>query len=418
MMLPLTDNFRTDGKPLSISEYTSCGGYDGYKKALALSPLEMINLIKDATLLGRGGAGFATAIKMSAVPPLKDPNEMRYLVVNADEMEPGTFKDRILIENNPHQLLEGVMIGAHAISAKVAYVFLRGEYKNAEKCLEHALKEIAERQVIENGLKIYVHMSAGRYICGEETALLNALEGRRAIPRAKPPFPQTSGLFGKPTVVQNVETLSNLPHIANFGALWFKSLGKAVDAGTKMYGVSGKLKNPNAFELPMGTTAREIIYDHGGGLKDGLHLRAFLPGGASTDFLGEDFLDVPMDFSSMGKKGTRMGTGTIIVIDDHTCPVSALVNLERFFKQESCGFCTPCRDGLNWVYETLCAIERGEGRLEDIDLLKRQAKLLRPGSTFCALAPGASAPLWTGLQLFADDFLQHISERTCPYQHS
>lgn len=417
-MRPLTEHFRTDKAPLSLKEYMANGGYDGIKAALALSSAEVINLIKDAGLLGRGGAGFGTAFKMSAVPPLKDPNEIRYIVVNADEMEPGTFKDRILLENNPHQLLEGIMIGAHAISAKIAYIFLRGEYKKAEKCLEHALFEIAAAKLIENGLVIHIHMSAGRYICGEETALLNALEGRRAIPRAKPPFPQTSGLFGKPTVVQNAETLSNLPHILRHGAAWFKSLGIAIDAGTKMYGVSGKLKNPGAFELPMGTTAREIIFQHGGGLKDGLKLRAYLPGGASTDFLNEDFLDVPMDFSSMGKKGTRMGTGTIIAIDDHTCPIGVLVNLERFFKQESCGFCTPCRDGLSFVYETLCAIEAGEGRPNDVDMLKRQAKLLRPGSTFCALAPGASAPLWTGLQIFADDFSQHISERACPYQRS
>ena len=417
-MRPLTENFNTDGTALSLKQYVGCGGYEGYKKASALSALEVINLIKDAMLLGRGGAGFSTAVKMGAVPALKDQNEMRYLVVNADEMEPGTFKDRILLEQNPHQLLEGIMIGAHAIHAKVAYIFLRGEYKNAEKCLEHAISEIASANVVDNSLKIYLHMSAGRYICGEETALLNALEGRRAIPRAKPPFPQMSGLFGKPTVVQNVETLSNLPHIARHGALWFKSLGKAIDAGTKMYGASGKLNNPNAFELPMGTTAREIIYQHAGGLKDGLRLRAFLPGGASTDFLGEEFLDVPMDFTSMAKKGTRMGTGTIIVLDDKSCPISALANLERFFKQESCGFCTPCRDGLNWIYETLVAIDAGEGRMEDIQLLKRQTTLLRPGSTFCALAPGASAPLSTGLQLFAEDFLQHISERACPYKRS
>ncbi len=416
-MRPLTEHFRADGKPLSLAEYQATGGYDAIKKARELAPPELINLIKEAGLMGRGGAGFATAFKMSAVPPLKDLNEMRYLVVNADEMEPGTFKDRILLENHPHQLLEGIMVGAYAISAKVAYVFLRGEYKKAEHCLEHALAEITEARIID-GLKIYVHMSAGRYICGEETALLNALEGRRAIPRAKPPFPQTSGLFGKPTVVQNVETISNLAHIVRHGALWFKSLSKGTDAGTKMYGVSGKVKKPGAFELPMGTTAREIIFEHGGGMQDGLRLRAFLPGGASTDFLGEEFLDVPMDFSSMGKKGTRMGTGTIIVIDDQTCPVGVLVNLERFFKQESCGFCTPCRDGLNWVHETLCAIELGEGRLEDIEQLRRQAKLLRPGSTFCALAPGASAPLWTGLQLFADDFAKHITERACPYKRS
>jgi NADH-quinone oxidoreductase subunit F len=224
-----------------------------------------------------------------------------------------------------------------------------------------------------------------------------------------------SGLWGKPTVVQNVETICNLPHIIREGAAWFKSLGKAIDAGTKIYGVSGKVKRPGAFELPMGSTVREILDDCAGGLIDGLKLKAFLPGGASTDFLGLDFLDVAMDYSSMGQKRTRMGTGTMIVLDDHTCPVGMLVNLERFFKQESCGFCTPCREGLSFVYETLAAIERGEGEEADLAILERHARILGPGSTFCALAPGASAPLMSGLKLFREEFLEHIAQKRCPY---
>lgn len=416
-MRPLTEQMRKDSLAVSLKEYESACGYKAIKKAKEdFSEAELIQLIKDAQLLGRGGAGFSTGIKMSAVPPIKDPHQMRYLVVNADEMEPGTFKDRWLLEGHPHQLLEGVMISAYAIGAKIAYIFLRGEYVAAQKSLLVALKELKEASLMPQQLTIHVHMSAGRYICGEETALLNALEGRRAVPRAKPPFPQTSGLFGKPTVVQNVETLCNLPHIVLHGASWFKSLGKAIDAGTKIYGVSGKVKQPGAFELPMGTTVREILCDHAGGLKEGLSLRAFMPGGASTDFLGPDFLDVPMDYSSMAKQRTRMGTGTMIIIDDQTCPIGLLANLERFFKQESCGFCTPCREGLSFVYEILLAMENGDGQKKDLDILKQHARMLGPGSTFCALAPGAAAPLMSGLNLFNDDFMQHISEKRCPYQ--
>lgn len=416
-MKPLTGNMRADDSALTLKEYEAHGGYEAIKKARALTPSTLVQSIKDAGLLGRGGAGFNTGFKMGAVPPVTDLSELRYLVVNADEMEPGTFKDRWLLEKNPHQLLEGIMIAAHAIGARIAYIFLRGEYKTSETCIEQALHELSETSHAEN-LTIYLHMSAGRYICGEETALLNALEGRRATPRAKPPFPQTSGLFGRPTVVQNVETVSNLPHIVNNGGDWFKSLSKAVDAGTKIFGVSGKVKTPGAFELPMGTTAREIIYDHGGGMWNGHKLRAYLPGGASTDLLTEQFLDVPMDYSSMAKMKTRMGTGTIIVVDDHTCPVSLLANLQRFFKQESCGFCTPCREGLSWVHQILVAIENGDGRTEDLDILRQQGRLLAPGSTFCALAPGAAAPLLTALTIFNEDFLQHIAEKRCPYQAS
>jgi NADH-quinone oxidoreductase subunit F len=245
-------------------------------------------------------------------------------------------------------------------------------------------------------------------MCGEETGLINALEGKRANPRAKPPFPQTSGLFGKPTIVQNVETLCNVPGIVRYGADWFKRLGKGPDGGTKLYGVSGKVKKPAVWELPMGTTAREILEVHAGGMRDGLRLRGFLPGGASTAFLTEAHLDLPMDFESVGKAGSRMGTGTMIVLDDRTDVVGMMHNMMAFFAQESCGWCTPCRDGLPWVAKTLKAILDGQGQPGDLERIERQCRMMGPGNTFCALAPGAADPMLSALKLFREDFLRLI----------
>ena len=265
-------------------------------------------------------------------------------------------------------------------------------------------------------LEMYLHTGVGRYMCGEETALLNSLEGKRATPRAKPPFPQVSGLFGKPTIVNNVETLCCIPHIVNNGATWFQKLSKTGDAGTKIYGVSGKVKKPGAWELPMGVTMRELIEEHAGGMQDGLKFRGALPGGASTDFLVEQHLDVKMDYTSVAAAGSRLGTGTLVVLDDKTCPVGFVKNLEHFFAQESCGFCTPCREGLPWVEKILGAIDRGEGRMEDIKLLEFHTKYLGPGNTFCAFAPGAMEPLQSALKYFREDFERHIAERTCSYK--
>jgi NADH-quinone oxidoreductase subunit F len=258
-------------------------------------------------------------------------------------------------------------------------------------------------------------MSGGRYMCGEETGLLNALEGKRANPRAKPPFPPISGLWGKPTVINNVETLCIVPHIINRGAQWFRSLSRTKDAGTKLYGASGKVKRPGLWELPMGTTIREILEDHAGGMRDGVRFRGVLPGGASTDFLVERHLDVPMDFTEVQKAGSRMGTGTMIVLDDQTCPVGMLWNLEHFFAQESCGWCTPCWSGLGWAERILLAIDEGRGEPGDIEKLVYQARFLSPGHTFCALAPGAAEPLQSAIKYFLDDFERHIRERRCPW---
>jgi NADH-quinone oxidoreductase subunit F len=263
---------------------------------------------------------------------------------------------------------------------------------------------------------MYLHISGGRYMCGEETGLLNALEGKRANPRAKPPFPQVSGVWGKPTIVNNVETLANLPHILKNGAAWFQGLSRTKDAGTKLYGASGKVKRPGLWELPMGVTMREILEEYAGGMRDGLRFRGALPGGASTDFLVEEHLDVPMDYTEVQKAGSRLGTGTMIVLDDHTCPVGMTANLIHFFAQESCGWCTPCWSGLNWSAQILEAMEDGRGKQEDLETLTRQTKFLSPGNTYCALAPGAAEPLQSALKFFREDFEQHIRDRRCPWK--
>ena len=420
---PLTKDMKPDGAALSLQEYERIGGYQGVRKALRMEPKEVTDVVTKSGLRGRGGAGFPTGSKWTFVPIGKDAPHPKYLVANADEMEPGTFKDRYLLEGNPHQLLEGMLIAARAIEADVAYVFLRGEYVFAGERVSRAIAEAYAAGYLgkkifgsEVNLELHLHISAGRYMCGEETGLLNALEGKRANPRTKPPFPQTSGLFGKPTIVQNVETLCNLPHILTNGADWFKKLSYTGDAGTKLYGASGKVKRPGLWELPMGTTIRELLEEHAGGMRDGVKFRGVLPGGASTDFLTEQHLDVMMDFTQVEKAGSRLGTGTMIVLDDQTCPVGMVWNLEDFFAQESCGWCTPCWSGLRWAERILGAFERGEGNEADLEKLTWITKFCAPGNTFCALAPGAVEPLQSALKYFREDFLRHIHEKRCPWR--
>ncbi|HKJ09209.1 MAG TPA: SLBB domain-containing protein, partial [Gammaproteobacteria bacterium] len=348
METPLTGQIRDDGTALNLKEYEGSGGYRALRRALQeLAPGEVTKAVTDAGLRGRGGAGFPTGKKWSFVDISDEARHPKYLVANADEMEPSTFKDRFLMEGDPHQLLEGMIVSAYAIGARYAYVFLRASYSLAARRLREAIAEAYARgylgsDILGSGyqLDLYLHISAGRYICGEETALLTALEGRRSIPRAKPPYPQLSGLWGKPTVVNNVETLCNVPHIIAKGSQWFKDLGRGPDAGTKLYGMSGKVNRPGLWELPMGASAREIVEEHAGGMRAGHRLTALQPGGASSGFLSPAHLDVPMDFSSMAHTGTRLGTGTMLAIDDQVCPVALIRNLEHFFAQESCGWCT------------------------------------------------------------------------------
>jgi NADH-quinone oxidoreductase subunit F len=411
---PLTKNIRPDRAFATLADYESTGGYQGLRKAIAeLQPKDVQQWVKDAGLRGRGGAGFSAGLKWSMVP--MDSPQTRYLIANADEMEPGTFKDRLLMEQDPHQLIEGLIIASYAIQANTAYIFLRGEYHLAKRRLADALLEAKSKGYLgehilgsEFSLEIVLHTSAGRYICGEETALINALEGKRATPRAKPPFPLVSGLWGKPTVVNNVETLCNVPHILHYGVEWYQGLARGADKGTKLFGASGRVKRPGLWELPMGTPIREIIELHAGGMQGGYKLRGFLPGGASTDFLLPEHLDVAMDFDAVTKAGSRMGTGTIVVLDDQTCPVQMVLNLELFFAQESCGWCTPCRDGLPWTVTLLKDIIAGKGRLEDLDTLLGLTRMLVPGNTFCALAPGAMEPLQSALKYFREDFERYI----------
>lgn len=422
---PLTATMRPGEEPMDFAEYRKAGGYEAVDRVLRqLSPKEVTEEVKESRLRGRGGAGFPTGVKWSFVPMGDDVPRPRYLVANADEMEPGSFKDRLLLEEAPHQLVEGMIVAAFAIQANVAYVFLRWAYRLAERRMARAIAEAYEHGYLGKNIRgsgfdldVNIHVSAGRYMCGEETGLLNALEGRRAIPRAKPPFPPVVGLWGKPTIVQNVETLSNLPHIVNRGAQWFKDLALGEDGGTKIYGASGRVRRPGAWELPMGTPMREMLEDHAGGMREGFRFRGVLPGGASTDFLVEEHLDTPMDFDSVEKAGSRLGTGTLVVLDDRTCPVAFVHNLERFFSVESCGWCTPCREGVPWTEKILRALEEGGGREGDLELLELNTKLLGPGNTFCAFAPGAMEPLQSALRYFRDDFERHVEQKRCPWRH-
>ncbi len=418
---PLTRRIRPGAEPPDLGAYERSGGLLGLRKALAMTPAQVIAIVKEANLRGRGGAGFSAGLKWSLLPAVSEAPRPRYVVVNGDEMEPGTFKDRLLMEGDPLQLVEGAVIAAYAVQADVAYLFVRREYVLAAERLRRAIAEAYAGRILGEGilgsdysLDMHLHVSAGRYMCGEETGLLNSLEGRRANPRTKPPFPPVVGLWGKPTLVNNVETLCNVPHILERGAGWYLALSRTRNGGTKLYGASGKVKRPGIWELPMGVTVRELL-DRAGGMRDGVRFRGCLPGGASTDFLTDAHLDVVLDFDTVPKAGSRLGTGTMIVLDDGTCPVGMLENLEHFFAQESCGWCTPCWSGLHWCERILGAIERGEGRPEDLAVLELQTRLNAPGRTFCALAPGAVEPLQSALRYFRDDFERHLRERRCPW---
>jgi len=410
---PLTYGLPADGAMLSLAAYRAQAGYEGLAAAQRMDPAAVTSLVNKSNLRGRGGAGFPTGTKWSVVPLGPDAPSPKYIAVNADEMEPGTFKDRLLLEQHPHLLLEGIAIAAHAVEAGTAYIFLRGEYTLAARRLRQALAESAAANLHPH-VAIHLHTSSGRYMCGEETGMLNALEGKRANPRTKPPYPGISGLWGKPTVVNNVETLCAVPGILAHGAEWFLGLSRSGDGGTKLYGASGNLQHPGLWELPMGTPVGEIL-DRAGGLRPGLHLRALLPGGASTAFLTPDHLDMPMDFTAPQKIGYRMGTGTIIVLDDHACPVGMVANLIHFFARESCGWCTPCWSGLGWADRILAALEAGQGQPGDLEKLQHLAGFWGPGTTFCALAPGAADPLASALEHFRADFERHLASRHCPY---
>jgi NADH-quinone oxidoreductase subunit F len=410
---PLTWRLRDDGQPVWLDEYQSKQGYEAARKALGqMSPDEIVGTVKDAGLKGRGGAGFSTGVKWGLMPKDESMN-IRYLLCNADEMEPNTYKDRLLMEQLPHLLIEGMIISAKALKAYRGYIFLRGEYVDAAINLRRAVEEakaagLLGKNILGSGVdfELFVHTGAGRYICGEETALINSLEGRRANPRAKPPFPAVSGVWGKPTCVNNVETLCNVPAIIGNGVAWYQGLALpgSEDHGTKLMGFSGKVNNPGVWELPFGITARELFEHYAGGMKPGYRLKAWQPGGAGTGFLLPEHLDAQMYAGGIGKVGTRMGTGLAMAVDDSINMVGLLRNMEEFFARESCGWCTPCRDGLPWSVKLLRALERGQGQPGDLATLEQLCNFLGPGKTFCAHAPGAVEPLGSALKYFRAEF--------------
>ncbi len=416
---PLTWRLAHHDAVLDLATYESLRGFEALKMALNQSPADTLNTIKEAVVKGRGGAGFPAGIKWSLMaPPDGGP---RYLVCNADEMEPGTFKDRLLMERLPLQLIEGMLISAYAIGATAGYIFIRGEYILAAERLTAALEELRANNLVGDNIlgsdfsfDLHVHTGAGRYICGEETALINCLEGRRANPRTKPPFPQVAGAWGRPTVVNNVETLHNVSAIILHGSKWYQDLPKAKGVvetpGTKLFGCSGLVNDPGLWELPFGYTAREIIEDFAGGMQEGKKLKAWLPGGASTDFLTADHLDTVVDFDTIQKAGSRMGTGLIMVVDEEQDMVPLLRNLEIFFQRESCGWCTPCRDGLPWGVKLLTAINDGQGQIGDVEKLEGLTHDLWIGKTFCAHAPGAMEPLMSAIKYFRPEFDQKIAQ--------
>ena len=423
MEKPLTSGIQPGLPPPDLQAYERAGGYQGLRKALTMDPLTVQDWVHKANVTGRGGAGFPAGRKWGSVPMGPDAPRPKYVVVNADEMEPGTMKDRVLMEGDPHSVIEGALTCAYAIQADFVYIFLRNEYRLSAQRLTQAIAEAyaahyAGPHVLGSPwcVELRLHTSAGRYMCGEKSGILNALEGKRAIPRAKPPRTAVSGLWGKPTVVNNVETIANTHHIVNHGWEWFKSLSHTDEGGTKLYGVSGPVQHPGVWELPMGTTVREILEGCAGGMRPGRAFRGLLPGGASTHFITAEHLDTRMDFASMRKIGSGLGTGTMIVLDDQTCPVNMLYGMELFYARESCGWCTPCREGLPWVMRTLAAIEAGEGQPGDLDVLDEHVALLSDGNTFCELAPGAMMPLGSALKHFRADFERHIAEHRCPWR--
>lgn len=405
--------------PLNLAAYQAVGGYSSLTAAFDLKPEKIIEIVEAANLRGRGGAGFpcGTKWRLRGI----DVPSPRYLICNIDESEPGTFKDRYLLYGGPHQIIEAIIVSAFALQAERAFIFVRGEYAKGGHGLHQAILEAQAAGLLGSNirgsgfnLQIEIHLSGGRYICGEETAQINAIEGRRPNPRPKIPRPSVRGLWGQPTTTNNVETLVNVPHILLNGARWFRDLGINGGSGPKLFCISGKVQHPGLFELPCGTPVRELIFEHAGGLDEKETLLGFLPGGASTAFLLPEHLDIPMDFDAIAHAGSRLGTGSLIVLDSGTCPIEVTLNLLRFFSRESCGFCTPCRDGLPYLAQILDAITAGEGQCEDLALLDELCAMISAQS-FCAFAPGAVMPLISSLQCFHEHYEQHIAIGHCPF---
>lgn len=413
--------FRNVDDPLvkEIDRYTELGGYEGIRKVLSeYTPAEVIEITKESGLRGRGGAGFPTGLKWSFVP--QDTGQPVYLCCNADESEPGTCKDRVIVERDPHQLLEGIMIAAYAVNCHLAFIYIRGEFSLGAQVLERAAQQARARGFLGSGilgsrfdLDIVVHSGAGAYICGEETGLLESLEGKRGHPRQKPPFPAVEGLYGCPTVVNNVETLANLPHIFVRGNEWFQSLGTPPkNTGPKLYCVSGHVRHPAVVERELGIPLPELIYDVCGGIADDRKLKGVIPGGSSVPILTPDEIDVRMDFDSLAAKGTLLGSAGVMVLDETVCIVRVALRTARFYAEESCGQCTQCREGTWWLEQVLHRIEHGMGTPGDLDLIEDMCGHMK-GVTICVLSDACAMPVEAMLRKYREEFEFHVREKRC-----
>ncbi|MER2563030.1 MAG: NADH-quinone oxidoreductase subunit NuoF [Myxococcaceae bacterium] len=421
------------GKPgqNTLKGYKERGGYQQLKRVLeSMQPAQITDEVKKSNLRGRGGAGFPTGLKWSFVPSLEKNTKPRYLAINADESEPGTAKDRFILENDPHMLLEGIGIACYALGAHSCYIYARGEFKYPSSVLDAAIAEayadgIFGKKLMGKDFELNVVQvrGAGAYICGEETALLESLEGKKGWPRLKPPFPAVVGLFGCPTVVNNVETIASLPRIFEKGSEWFAKLGAAKSGGTRLVTLSGSVIRPGTYEVGMDTSMRELIYDkeYGQGLPEGRNIKAVIPGGSSAPVLTPDELDVKLEFDAFKPLNSMAGSGGVIVIDDATCAVRSIWRVARFYAEESCGQCTPCREGQPWMARLIRKIEEGRGELSDLDTLMNVAQAIAPwppiglGNTICALGDAGALPVQSFVQKFRHEFEEHITRKGCPY---
>ncbi len=396
-----------------LDEYRAVGGYSALERARGMTPADLIEQISDASLRGRGGAGFPMGRKLSLVPaPDKRPGPA-YVVANADESEPGSFKDREIMRLVPHRFIEGCLIAAHAIQSTNVFIYIRGEYLAEYLVLEAAVEE-ARAAGVFGDVDVLVHRGAGAYICGEESALLESLEGSRGQPRPRPPFPPVAGLYMQPTLVNNVQTLASVPAIIELGVDRYKELGVESAPGTVVYSLSGNVNRPGNYELPLGTTLRELIFEHGHGVADGRALKAVIPGGSSVPVFTPDQLDVPLDFDAVQAAGSYLGSAAVIVVDDRACMVQLAVRAEKFYMHESCGKCTPCREGTRWLVQLLEKIEAGEGTQADLDLVVQVCNRIE-GKSLCALGDFAVWCVGSYIEKFRDEFQAHIDLGRCPF---
>ncbi len=404
----------------SLDAYLAHEGYQAFRKALAMTPEEIIEEVKKSNLRGRGGAGFPTGLKWGFVP--RDSPKPKYVVANADEGEPGTCKDRLLMEYDPHALIEGMLIAARAVNASAGYIYVRGEYRYLIEILDRAIDEARARgflgrNILGSGMDfdLHTHSGAGSYECGEESALLESLEGKRGVPRIRPPFPATSGVFGCPTVLNNVETFCAVPPIILNGGAAFAALGTPRNGGTRLFAISGHVNRPGVYELPMGFNLLRMIHEVAGGVRGGRKLKAVIPGGSSCPVLKAEECDLAMDFDCVARAGSMLGSGGVIVMDETTCMVKAAARILRFYAHESCGFCTPCREGTRWLAQILTRFEQGEGRAEDIPVVADIARNML-GRTFCPLGDAAAMPALSFVQKFREEFEAHLGGKPCPFE--